>query len=77
MSTPPSAGSGPSSPERCSRCRSGALTRLAMVLTDGTDVTFVSCQACEQREWLAVGEDGSLSPLPITTVLARAAKPKP
>ncbi|HWS59226.1 MAG TPA: hypothetical protein VN257_11845 [Actinotalea sp.] len=48
-----------------------------MVLTDGTDVTFVSCQACEQREWLAVDADGSLSALPITTVLARATKSKP
>jgi len=48
-----------------------------MVLTDGTDVTFVSCQACEQREWLAVAEDGTFASLPISTVLARAAKPKP
>ena len=68
---------GPPGPDRCSRCRSGALTRLAMVLTDGTDVTFVSCQACEQREWLAVAEDGTFASLPISTVLARAAKPKP
>lgn len=77
MSTPPPGAAGPSSPERCSRCRSGALTRLAMVLTDGTDVTFVSCQACEQREWLAVDENGALAALPISTVLARAAKPRP
>ena len=60
-------------PERCSRCASGDLTRLPMVLTDGTDVLFVSCQACEGREWLTEGDDGWVS-LPIATVLARSTR---
>lgn len=64
------------SPERCSSCRSPQLTRLAMVLGDGTDVTFVSCHACERREWLSAGADGSWTSVPIDAVLARSARPK-
>ena len=61
-------------PERCAHCGSSALTRLPMVLTDGTDVLFVSCHACEQRQWLA--EDGGRrTALPIESVLARTQKP--
>ena len=60
--------------ERCAHCGSSSLTRLPMVLTDGTDVLFVSCHACEQRQWLTE-EDGVWSALPIESVLARTQKP--
>ncbi len=61
-------------PERCAHCCSAALTRVPMVLTDGTDVLFVSCHACEQRQWLTEGVDG-WSALPIESVLERTQKP--
>jgi hypothetical protein len=60
-------------PERCSSCGSAELTRLPMVLTDGTDVLFVSCQVCEGREWLTVS-DGDWTSLPIETVLKRSTR---
>lgn len=60
--------------EQCSACGSTNLTRLPMVLTDGTDVTFVSCHMCEKREWWAYAADGSHVSLPIETVLERSAK---
>jgi hypothetical protein len=60
-------------PERCSSCTSAELTRLPMVLTDGTDVLFVSCQVCERREWLTLTDDGWTS-LPIETVLKRSTR---
>ncbi len=64
----------PGAPERCSQCRSSSLTRLPMVLTDGTDVLFLSCHACEQRQWLTE-QDGVWTALPIESVLARTQKP--
>ncbi len=60
-------------PERCVSCGSPDLTRLPMVLTDGTDVLFVSCQHCETREWLAAAPDG-WEALPIATVLERSTR---
>jgi hypothetical protein len=45
-----------------------------MVLTDGTEVTFVSCHRCERREWFTLDEEGSTVALPIETVLERSAK---
>jgi len=62
------------SPESCGRCGSGDLTRFAMVLTDGTDVTFIACQACEAREWLHQHDDGTWESLPIALVLERSTK---
>lgn len=35
----------------CRRCGSNRVTRLAMHLTDGTPVVFVSCHRCEERSW--------------------------
>jgi hypothetical protein len=35
----------------CSSCGSLQVTRLAMTLTDGTPVTFISCHRCETRRW--------------------------
>lgn len=61
-------------PERCSSCRSEAVTTLPMVLTDGTDVTFVSCTRCERRQWLTLEEDGTWGSIPIESVLERSAK---
>ena len=61
-------------PGRCSACRSDALTRLPMVLADGTDVTFQSCQRCERREWLESMADGTWSSIPIDSVLQRSAR---
>lgn len=66
---------GPDGPSRCSACRGRDLTRLPMVLTDGTDVLFVSCQACERREWFEPAPDG-WAPLPIDSVLRRSTKPR-
>lgn len=59
-------------PEACQACGSQVLTRLPMVLTDGTDVVFVSCQVCEGRTWFATDEDGELTALPIADVLKRS-----
>ena len=61
-------------PDGCGACGSAALTRLPMVLTDGTEVTFISCQSCEAREWLSVDEVGTWRSLPIESVLARSAR---
>ncbi len=63
-------------PDRCQQCGSTVLTRLPMVLTDGTDVLFVSCQACEGRQWLTE-HDGEWAVLPIDTVLQRATRKNP
>jgi hypothetical protein len=60
-------------PQSCDGCGSGSLTRLPMVLADGTDVLFVSCQECEQRRWLVEQEDG-WSALPIEAVLQRSTR---
>lgn len=60
-------------PQRCASCGSGDLTRLPMVLTDGTDVLFVSCQVCEGREWLTES-DGQWVSLSIDTVIQRSAR---
>lgn len=61
-------------PERCSSCGSDVVTTLPMVLTDGTDVTFVACQRCERRQWLTLEDDGMWTSIPIESVLQRSAK---
>ncbi|HEY3436782.1 MAG TPA: hypothetical protein VGK35_03745 [Actinotalea sp.] len=61
-------------PGRCSTCGSQSLTRLPMVLADGTDVTFQSCQLCERREWLEPLMDGTWTSIPIDSVLERSAR---
>ncbi len=45
-----------------------------MVLNDGTEVTFISCQGCEAREWLAAEPDGTWRTVPIASVLERSAR---
>lgn len=61
-------------PATCGACGSEELTRLPMVLTDGTEVTFVNCHACEAREWLHLTDLGEWVSLPIASVLERSAK---
>jgi hypothetical protein len=56
---------------RCAECAGTFLTRLAMTLTDGTPVTFVSCHQCEAKAW--IGADGSS--LALDTVLGSATRP--
>lgn len=63
-------------PDRCSSCGGAQLTQLPMVLTDGTDVTFVSCLSCEARQWLVEEPGGTWRSIPIESVLERSAKPK-
>ena len=53
----------------CGACGSERVTHLAMTLTDGTPVQFVSCHRCEHRAW--VGDDGAL---PVDAVLDRTRK---
>jgi hypothetical protein len=55
---------------QCSSCGSDRLTELAMTLTDGTPVRFVSCHRCEERSWLDL--DGK--PLPVDRVLDKTRK---
>lgn len=69
------AGEGALDPGRCSACRSEDLTRLPLVLTDGTDVTFISCHRCERRQWMTMTDDGLWNDIPIESVLARSARP--
>lgn len=54
----------------CRSCGSDRLTRLAMQLTDGTAVDFVSCHVCEERAW---EHDGHV--LDVTAVLDRTRRP--
>ena len=62
------------SQRRCAACSSDRVTELAMTLTDGTPVRFVSCRSCEHRSWLSDEEATAGTALPITQVLERARK---
>lgn len=53
--------------DACLRCGGTDLTRIRMALTDGRQVVFVSCAACEQRNWFPL--DGSGVPLDREQVL--------
>lgn len=61
--------SGARSGQTCRSCGSERLTSLAMTLTDGSPVTFLSCHNCEHRTW---AHDGT--PLAFADVLNRATK---
>lgn len=50
----------------CPSCGTARVTTLAMTLTDGTPVVFVSCHRCEHRRWEHEGV-----PLPVESVLER------
>ena len=67
----PASAPGPA-PRSCTDCGSSAVTQLAMDLSDGTPVTFVSCQACEHRAWF----DPAGELIPIESVLLRSRKEK-
>jgi hypothetical protein len=54
---------------RCPVCDGTRLTRIGLVLTDGSPVDFTSCHNCEHKSWVHEGTD-----LPIDTVLAKARK---
>ena len=45
----------------CLDCGETDLTRIRMALADGRQVVFVSCPACEQRNWFPL--DGAGGPL--------------
>ncbi|MEV7972717.1 hypothetical protein [Cellulomonas sp. NPDC089187] len=58
--------------QACTACGATRLTRLRLTLADGTEVTFVSCHACEHRAWVPVDGDGT--PLTREQVMERSAK---
>jgi hypothetical protein len=56
---------------RCPVCSGRRLTRIALILTDGSPIDFTSCHTCEHKAWVHEG-----SALPIDRVLAKARKPR-
>jgi len=56
----------------CELCGSERVTELAMTLTDGTPVDFVSCHNCEHRTWRTA--DGQPIVLSTDEVLDRTRK---
>jgi hypothetical protein len=56
----------------CRSCSSASLTRLQMVLGDGTPVVFVSCHDCEDKSWRTL--DGTGAVLSRDDVLGRSGK---
>jgi hypothetical protein len=74
MNAPEHAPDAGRTPRTCGSCGTEDLTRLPMVLTDGTEVTFISCNACETREWLVPLADGTWRAAPIDVVLSRSAR---
>ncbi|MHB2023017.1 MAG: hypothetical protein ACYCO3_06790 [Mycobacteriales bacterium] len=65
LSAAPAAGMG----RRCFACGTHRVTELAMTLTDGSPVRFVSCHACEHKTWWQDGAE-----LGFDSVLAKARK---
>ncbi len=58
----------PEGTKACGQCGSTTLTRVPLKLGSGEDITFVSCQDCEERVWLTpTGES-----LDVAEVLGRA-----
>jgi uncharacterized protein with PIN domain len=55
----------------CPECAGRRVTKISMLLTDGSPVDFVSCHDCEHKHW--AGRDGAL---PLDGVLTRARKPR-
>jgi formate dehydrogenase maturation protein FdhE len=55
----------------CGSCGSHRTTSIAMTLTDGSPVDFLSCHACEAKRWTQGGVD-----LDIASVLGKAQKIK-
>jgi transcription elongation factor Elf1 len=58
---------------QCAACGSERVTQLAMTLTDGTPVEFVSCHHCEHKTWRdASGTDREV--LAVDSVLDKTRK---
>lgn len=64
----------PDGPATCSTCAGEDLTKVPMVLTDGTDVVFVACGTCERREWFETLAGGMWEPIGIDAVLERSSR---
>jgi hypothetical protein len=47
---------GATSGATCHSCGSARITELAMTLTDGSPVRFISCHTCENRAWSQAGQ---------------------
>jgi hypothetical protein len=58
----------------CSSCGGDRVTHLAMTLTDGTPVEFVSCHGCEHKIWVDASGVQHRE-LPVATVLDKTRKP--
>ncbi len=56
----------------CGTCSGNRVTEIAMTLTDGSPVAFLSCHSCETKTWTQNGRE-----LDIATVLGKAQKHKP
>lgn len=54
----------------CRACGSDRVMTIGMTLTDGSDVDFTSCRACEHRSWSSRHGDE----LAVDSVLDRARK---
>jgi hypothetical protein len=52
------AGPGVPGTAACLQCGETDLTRIRMALADGRQVVFVSCPACEQRNWFPLDGNG-------------------
>lgn len=57
----------------CAECGSERVTHLAMTLTDGTPVEFVSCHRCEHKTWVDASGVQHRE-LPVDTVLDKTRK---
>ena len=55
--------------QSCPACGSERVTELAMTLTDGSEVDFLSCHRCEHKRWTQGGQA-----LPLDRVLGKARK---
>jgi DNA-directed RNA polymerase subunit RPC12/RpoP len=58
----------------CDECGSRRITHLAMTLTDGTPVEFVSCHRCEHKTWVDASGVQHRE-LPVESVLDKTRKP--
>jgi hypothetical protein len=56
---------------RCSVCASTRVTAIQLTLTDGSQVDFASCHACENKTWTQGGRE-----IEVGAVLDKARKPR-
>lgn len=56
----------------CRECASTRVTHISMTLTDGSEVDFASCHACEHKSWTQAGTG-----LAVADVLRKAQKVRP